>query len=455
MSTSSRLQLQLHNLPEDILFKIGSFLLPLDIIRLRQTAKWTRDFTSHRTFWTCCFRNSPLFLPPVKLEHQENVTLERLLIRAQRLDAYWDGNVHQIKHQRRLPFQLSRDGIRAIELYLGQYLLVGFFSGFSLFDLDRVDWDTPIFHISEDRVRFAYRTGYNRRSNSHYSGEVYIPIIRMDNSPESSIVLWQLRTTQYPPLIKIDNISINFSVASSAWVAHGFLIYHLGQTSSSYPLVYHITTQKRYQFESVSQHISQTVWTNHIYHHEYIPTARYILAMHIGYQETILEAFRVSNADMLVRTHFGVCPKGLTEPALISSVPEEVDLSSGTVITLSLAAIFHHDGLQAFRAFLHRNGTISFELPSAKGSSSYSLTVSSNLHERARAASRSANSTITLHLHDIDFRKSSDEPTEAVGVCPSSIVVPELADGVDHAWDGFKGRLCIQNDSHVDILDFV
>ncbi|KAF9268580.1 hypothetical protein L218DRAFT_832485, partial [Marasmius fiardii PR-910] len=167
--------------------------------------------------------------------------------------------------------------------------------------------------------------------------------------------------------------------------------------------------------------------------------------IHIGLRETILEAFRIGNTDLLVRTHFGVCPKGLTEPALISSIPVDVDQSSGTVISLCLTAVFHNEGLQAFCALLHPDGKISFDLPTTSGPSSYYLAVSSNLHERARTASRSANSTVTLHLHDIDFGKNGDESSQ-VAVCANSIIVPDLGHGTDYAWDGFRGRLCILAD---------
>jgi hypothetical protein len=153
-----------------------------------------RDFTLQRILWKYCFRSLPnLYMPLIDPDNLDRVKLERLLVLAQGADAFWKGNLHKSKLQRRLHIRDSgwMKGVRTVELYLGQYLFVGFFSTFILFDLDRIEWDVPIFHLSGDtpmeNVSFIYHTGYHRRSSVNCSGEIHIPILRMRSPSDSSM----------------------------------------------------------------------------------------------------------------------------------------------------------------------------------------------------------------------------------------------------------------------------
>ncbi|EEB98351.1 hypothetical protein MPER_02154 [Moniliophthora perniciosa FA553] len=170
--------------------------------------------------------------------------------------------------------------------------------------------------------------------------------------------------------------------------------------------------------------------------------------MHISLQETVIQVFSYphSDEDTLIQTHFGVCPKGFLEPALVASYTvADDDADAGISLTLCLAAIFHQTGLQPFRLHLRRDGTLSFDLPPPTGiPGAYSLIVTANQQGRARGVSLTDNSSVTLLLHEIEFHNDRQSPME---IQSKSMIVSDLAYGNDYTFDGLQGRLCVPSDT--------
>ncbi|KAJ8076579.1 hypothetical protein PM082_001002 [Marasmius tenuissimus] len=535
------MSLRFQDLPEDILLRIMTFIDPIDLLRLRQvsstiseqnfnsllpasqTSQRLFDFTSERTLWTSFYRNSPLFLSyltPSTLSTYSTREMERLLIHAQRMDKRWRDREFSLRH-RDLPSTETIEGTRGVGIYLGRYLFVGSISMFALYDLDREDtgeWDRPMFVSKPNKVnggpeRLVYGTASAPTSN----GDIYLPIYRMNKS-ESSLcvvlsvlayrllnkstnrVLWLLQPRKNPSLVQIDQIPVSsIGTTPTAWATHQLLIYQSGSSTAT-PNIYDIGKKKNYRLDD--QHQLPTQIQSHIYHREYVPTTHFILVFHIGAHDTVFEVFGTdpdldSGSDVLKRTHIGTLPKGLTEPALISCRPSQLgsDPSDRSQhATLHLAAIFHYDGLQAFRAYLQNDGSIEFDLPStsssvhpspapASGIPLYTTTnrphteISSAFNlaltvdhrgpmARARGASLTANSSVTLLLHEIEWSEGENKvtgraleggrATEGARVRTTSMIVPELAYGNDFAWDALSGRLAVQSENGVvTILDLV
>ncbi|KAK1225722.1 hypothetical protein PQX77_011342 [Marasmius sp. AFHP31] len=514
--------LRFQDLPEDILLRIIAFIDPIDLLRLRQTSQHLFDFTSERTLWTSFYRNSSLFLPsltPSALSAYSTREMERLLIHAHRMDKRWRERNFTLRH-RDLPSTETIEGTRGVGIYLGRYLFVGSISMFALYDLDREDvgeWDRPMFVSKPNKVNGSpERLVYGTASPPAGNGDIYLPIYRMNKS-ESTLcvilsllacgllnestnrVLWLLQPRKNPSLVQIDQIPVtSIGTTPTAWATHQLLIYQSGSSSAT-PNIYDIEKKKHYRLDD--QHQLPTQIQSHIYHREYVPTTHFILVFHIGAHDTVFAVFGTnpdldSGSDVLKRTHIGTLPKGLTEPALISCRPSEsgLDPSNTSQCILYLAAIFHYDGLQAFRAYLQNDGSIEFDLPSTSSSTHPSpaptsgiplYTTTSRPHTeissafnlaltadhrgplaRARGASLTANSSVTLLLHEIEWSEGENKDTgtaleggrttEGARVRTTSMVVPELAYGNDFAWDALSGRLAVQSENGVvTILDLV
>ncbi|KAK7036412.1 hypothetical protein VNI00_011609 [Paramarasmius palmivorus] len=431
-------QAQLQLLPDDIIFKILPFLSPLDILRLRQVARRLHKLTLERTVWTTTYRTSSLFLPPIS-PSQTVHDLERALIRASQLDANWESA--NLK----------------IELYHGRYLLLRSRSSFCLYDLDKPgDWDTPIYESVEAGYTYVFSGLGPSRSDTSANEEVYIPILRRQRTMDQDLLtIWKLCPDKPCPLVVVSEFPT--SPSTSIWLANSILICDWEKTTGTHPLpmVYDIKTQRRYRFPAPRDPEGENIWKSQSYHTEYIPTVDHVFAMHISLQETVIQVFSYPpsdavDPDILIQTHFGVCPKGFTEPALVASNAND---GGDVTLTLCLTAIFHRAGLHLFRLHLHQDGTLSFDIPPSGGiSSAYSLIVTANRLGRARGVSLTSNSSVTLLLHNMEFTFGDDPRTE---LRENSTIIPELTYGNDYTYDGFRGRLCVPSDSSVEIYDFV
>ncbi|KAL0574298.1 hypothetical protein V5O48_007656 [Marasmius crinis-equi] len=471
------MSLRLQDLPTDVLLRIFAFIEPLDVLRLRQTSKFLNAFNSERTLWTSLYRSSSLFLPSIDLPNHIRPTLERLLVRAQHLDVSWSNQSFKLVRQRRLACSITKEGVRGIELYSGRYLFLASKTRFALFDLDGGgDWDRPMFTMQAQGQgqgqgeEYFSATNHRRCSGNGYgSGEIFIPMLRTSKSTDSlALVIWHLRPSHSPPLTQITSFAIQSgSIPPTLWSADGYLVYHSEPHTTPIPnvFVYDFERRKHHRLDMDSEPRMQT--QRRVYHHEYIPTKGFILAMHISASETVFEVFTTrTEGETLRRTHVGLCPKGLTEPAIISIVSTHEEET-----TLHLAAIFHFGGLLAFRVHLKPDGTITFSFAPSPGngtvdlsppSSAYSLAIAGDHRGRARAASLMATSSVSLLLHEIEFGEDSEgkegkqDTTTRIDVKQTAITVPELAYGNDYAWDAFRGRLCTQpEDASVMVMDYV
>ncbi|KAI3618978.1 hypothetical protein WG66_000501 [Moniliophthora roreri] len=451
---------ELQLLPDDILFKVFSFLSPLEMLRFRQVARRMHALSLERTVWTTAYRVSTLFIPPVAVSSQTVHDLERHLVHASRLDANWNGPNLMIERQRRLACHIAKQGIRGIELYRGRYLLLGSRSSFSLFDLDKAhDWDQPIFQMAETGDTYVFCGLGPSRGDTYTCEEVYIPMLRRQRSTEQdTLIIWKLCPTEEVPMVEVTSLPVTPSSQIQTWLANSLLVFKFDRSTenqSSSAMVYNIATRKRYQFPEPEE---GSPWRSRAYHTEYIPTLDYVFAMHISLQETTIQVFSYphSDEDTLIQTHFGVCPRGFLEPALIASYAgTDDDADAGISLTLCLAAVFHQTGLQPFRLQLHRDGTLSFDLPPPVGiPAAYSLMVTANQLGRARGVSLTANSSVTLLLHEIEFH-NDHESRSRMEIRSKSMIVSDLAYGNNYTFDGFRGRLCVPSDTTVEIYDFV
>ncbi|KAF9062144.1 hypothetical protein BDP27DRAFT_1337093 [Rhodocollybia butyracea] len=117
-------------LVDDVLFNVFKFLNPLDIIAARKTCKRLQAITLDRSIWTTTYKASTNdFLPVVFLSSQTIPELERLLLRAHRLDTLWVHSLplNQLRQQSwsiNCSIKHALGSILQMEFYQGRYLVV-------------------------------------------------------------------------------------------------------------------------------------------------------------------------------------------------------------------------------------------------------------------------------------------------------------------------------------------
>ncbi|KIK67524.1 hypothetical protein GYMLUDRAFT_876082 [Collybiopsis luxurians FD-317 M1] len=256
-------------LPDDILFKVIQFLLPIDILSLRrvsielhsfasilnhvhsQTSRRFHSITLERIVWIQAYRNSGLFLPPTPLLHRSVHDIERLLIRAYKLDLNWESSKPTMI-KRNSSFECRIGDVRCMELYRGRYLALGGPTGFFVYDIYT---KREIFSHAEPNKKLVF--WFYRRSSSldidYDEADLYIPVGKSSKLNNGlHLVLWKIEPSGSVSMIEaIDNIS-----SSQMHVGYGYCVCRQ-QTGDL--VLFHISSRKVYTFAEVVEHVRPPV----------------------------------------------------------------------------------------------------------------------------------------------------------------------------------------------------
>ncbi|KAF5393487.1 hypothetical protein D9757_000499 [Collybiopsis confluens] len=447
----------LTELPDDILFKVVQFLPLIDIILLRKTCRQFQCITLERTVWIDVYRNSvrERFLPPGPALHHSVHELERILIRAQKLDANWGADPAIIKRNWSLTCEIGNT--RCMELYRGRYLALGGLHSFVLHDIHTQRRLYSHHEPDKNFVFWIYRR--SRMLQADYDQEeLFIPVGKFSKSKKSLyLMFWKIEPSGSVSIIEPQNVNIT---NSQMHIGYGYCMCRL---RSGEPILFHIASQKIYTFAEMEEQnrsriIDVVIMANHVVlvYSLYAVNLReqrlfdlYALPDHsqAQYTDTVLH-----------RTHTGMLSWVFNETTCISS---DIDADHNTGF-IWLSALFVEQGLRALRITLNFDGSMLFHFSNnlRRHADRHTTEVLSHPYDsiltvipgsRARGVARTASlpGRPMLALYNIHVPQNGDLTVDA-----ECIWLPQLLLADAYTFDGLNGLLCTAAGDQVDILEF-
>ncbi|KAK7463453.1 hypothetical protein VKT23_006803 [Stygiomarasmius scandens] len=439
------------SLPDDVLYTILALVNPLDILRLRQTCKYLRDLTLENVIWTSSYRNSSFFLPPGPSPSHSVPELERILVRAQRLDVEWDTisqsssflAIHKTARKIRPESSNKLIDILHMQLIRGRYLFLGLPFSFELYDLDRdADWDKPTYkRVSKKRLKYRMLLG----SDLRYASNEYAHVLAKEADEQDT--LWKIQPLEANPISPVFSFVCSSRLASFEVTPNGYFL--LSPRILDHPFVYHIGTGRRYCFPDVLERSS-----------DFITLPDMVIVSHTQFpNKAIFQVFRYpdefenESRAPLERTHSGILDIAFTEPKLIC---ETVSSDSTRNLTFTAFNIGYSSvDLIVFDVNLHPDGTITSRITANREHKRPTYSLHGSLcysQERQQVRVRLASLGSGIRLYDVQLSKSNEEIRSEIsqGQLVNLGAVP-----IDHVFDGFVGRLCTSHENEVLITDIV
>ncbi|KAF5355483.1 hypothetical protein D9758_006344 [Tetrapyrgos nigripes] len=455
------------SLPSDLLLVIFDWVSPLDIIHLRQTCKLLHELTVQRSVWASVYRNTSLFLPPGPHTLHPVSELERILVRAQRLDENWclESGAPQLKTIRELTYEQD---IRCMRLYRGRYLIVGFRYSFMLYDLERgSDWDQPIFqHDVEPQMGLEYRLRRHDsregfQNDGHPEVGMYFAVFprKKGHLRSHSIILWKIDPSQPVPISQVLSLPVEPSSVTTVVISNDYLVHWYTDDRKDRSFVYHIASKRLYHFEIPAD--EQQSWRPN----DFIVLRDQVIAMHL-HPRTKFECFAIPKQDetrtddiRLERTHCGEWDVPIQEPQALVYRPPTSSTDEAKIVFASLMPLQRTVKLCLLEVILRQDGTISFnKIAEGNDTSSYFLSADICHRERFIRALSFEFSHVqplqSLRLYDIDLNYQDQNGTPKIQERQLQLQSPHDLLG-ELAFDGYVGRICLGSENKVTVGDFV
>ncbi|KIK67534.1 hypothetical protein GYMLUDRAFT_876588 [Collybiopsis luxurians FD-317 M1] len=430
-------------LPDDILFNIFNLLPPLDLIALRKTCQQFRLFTSKRTLWAAACRNSQLFLPSGLYSNQSVSDLERILIRAHRLDSTWP-HLHNDDFFGRPSesFKSEINEVRQLDVYRGRILVIAGPSGCLLYDIET---KAELFRYKEQLYNFSKRSGILDNE-----ADIYIPFARRghDNGSLNPVIICKIDPLNNITVMDLESVPIRISDSHKINIGYNFLLAR--QESDGSLALLHIPSQVLYSLSTEMTRMPENV--------VFTPGRVFMFFVErIGRDiHQYVEVFPFPDTSVVVggtrvpRTHCGTLPLHLMEPGFVSSLISEIDHCG----SIWFIALFDR-GARPMRLTLLPDASLSHYIPDQYSnphyhsgwSHPYGLVLEAIPGSRARGISRTDGFDSVLYDVHLD-------PNGELVINTAFLMIPQLVYAKTYTLDASRGLLIVaRNPGEIDVFD--
>ncbi|KAJ7578112.1 hypothetical protein C8J56DRAFT_356054, partial [Mycena floridula] len=431
--------MNLSELPDDVLLRVIYFLNPVYIIRLRLVCSRFQALTQERTVWTSAHRNPDLFIRPEPLSPLSDTELERKVVRTAELDASWlalNPRLVQSKGVARRPAHK----INSIHILLGRYIVIA---------QDELCW------IYDLVLRTPMLEEICNHPFSLYTSPVddLEPYILVKTPHNGEILPWSIRK---------DEVFEFTPIVHEAFKDPKQIMATLKEFVLFKPILVHIPTQQFYEciLETQEQNgkAPLCVWP--------LLTPTHAIFVSQFLDQSVFEAFPLPDPmnkptlQNIKQTHFGIVPKGISEPTYLFSTPATPQTPSR--LTLACISPITPSSMKTeisfYDATLNNNGTITFQLttvPPLDSFSPYGITATASPEGRARIITYPGKPS--PHLLAYETWRLGDGSLKVVQFVQNDILPGQDMSNSSITFDGFSGRICVtSNDaSSLKILEYV
>ncbi|KAJ7578118.1 hypothetical protein C8J56DRAFT_356097 [Mycena floridula] len=431
--------MNLSELPDDVLLRVIYFLNPVHIIRLRLVCSRFQALTQERTVWTSAHRNPDLFIWPEPLSPLSDAELERNVVRAAELGASWlsckPSVVCTTSMAGNTPYKIA-----SIHILLGRYLVLTEHRFCSVYDLELKTWSLLDFYPD---LFTAYTSPVDDPE----------PYIFVKAPLTGELRTWSLRKGEVVEITMISHEALRDPKQIMATLKD-FVLFK--------PILVHIPTQQSY--ECIVEPREQNgkaplcVWP--------LLTPTYAIFVSQFLDQSVFEAFPLPDPtnkpplQKLKQTHFGIVPKGISEPTYLFSTPATPQTPSRLTLACitPLTPSSMKTEISFYDATLNSDGTITFQLtaiPPLNSFSPYGITATASTEGRARIITYPGKPS--PHLLAYETWRLGDGSLKVVQFVLNDILPGQDMSNSSITFDGFSGRICVTSDDArcLEILEYV